>query len=528
MSNVIVGNSAVVDDMAVKSVRRFSPAIVDLLQQSVGQLAIPGEIPSDAWFVELPQQLRRAVTEAGFMGYPRIARLSRAIYNAVPLFQANFNAVASATLCETLGLLHVLCRSPEDGKQTNVESAIELLQAALSVERSVLLVPLKDYVRSDIPETMNQSNGLAASHVVHHDASIYACSAIDSLDRCAEEESWTVAQLAAVAEDLACSTDKKRPAHRLMNVLRGHRFFQNVDRVCLVGLVRGSNQLVVVDSCISQRLRSYRDENPMVRGYSCFVNPQGSLFSMRPGVLRVFDDCSRVLESFARQGKPAQRSISHIADTGLRSGLCLAIGRGESVQGFLFMNSQQVDLFRDVTKRFAPLLSLFSLLGTVAFDAAGFHADRREILDDHLPKHSVEFSDEKFADMVAATVFKNSEMTANVSVHAINMPRFLYLPRTVVGVVAELIEKLGSNRSTQNVQMTVELVGEQIGIAWEHGRGPATEGPASYLKRATEHCRAKYAECPVFVDIQKDKVCVRFPAEPVFAAASGCAYSTAY
>lgn len=526
MSNVNVGSSSVMDETVVSSARRFTPAIVDFLQQSVGQIAISGQTPADAWFIELPRTLRQVVIEAGFMGFPRVSRLSRALYNAVPLFQTQVNAKTSVAIAETLRLLLVLCRSPEERTQTNVESAIEILQAALSVDRSELVKPLNEYERDGQWEAVNQAVGGVANHVGHHDASIYSCAVIDSLDRCAEEESWTVAQLASVAEDLACSTEKMRPAHRLMTVLRGHRFFQNVDRLCLVGLVRGSNQLIVVDSCISQRLRSYRDENPMVRGYSCFVNPQGSLFRMKPGVLRVFDDCSRVLDSFASQGKPAQRSIAHIADTGLRSGLCLAIGRGESVQGFLFMNSQHADLFRDVTTRFAPLLSLFSLLGTVAFDAAGFHADRRETLDDHLPKHSVEFSGSEFAEMVKATVLKNSELATTVNVRMIDTPRFLYLPRTVVGMIAELIEKLGVNQRLQDIELIVQRCGEHFAITWEHGRPSGVDG--SYLQRAAEHCRAKYAECPVFVDIQDHSVCIRFPAEPVFACSGGCAYSVAY
>jgi len=519
--------SAIADTAVVTSKRSFSPTTVDFLNQIVIRLSEPGNSPWSDCFAELPVQLKRIVIEASFMGYPRAARLSRAIYNAVPLAQKNLSTQASLALCETLRLLLVHCRSAKEGVQGDVESAIALLQAALSADRATLLAPLQAYdqVDSCITANAHTDNGMAG--VGHHDSSIYSNAVIDSLDRCAEEESWTVAQLASVAEDLACNTEKMRPAHRLMSVLRGHRFFRNVDRLCLVGLVRGSNQLIVVDSCVSQRLRSYRDDNPMVRGYSCFVNPQGSLFRMKPGVLRVFDDCGRVLESFARQGKPAQRSIAHIADTGLRSGLCLAIGRGDSVQGFLFMNSQQVDMFRDVTTRFAPLLSLFSLLGTVAFDSAGFHADRGEIMDGHLPKHSVEFCDERFVEMVTTTVNLNAELKINLSINKVDIPRFLYLPRTIVGVVADLIEKT-DQRKGQEIKLTVKQVGEQVEIGWKHGRETDCVTCTGYLERATELCRAKYAECPVSVALLGETMSVRFPVEPVFESAGGCAYSVAY
>jgi len=519
--------TAMADTTVVTSKRSFSATTVDFLNQIINQLSEPGNSPWSDCFAELPMQLKRIVAEAGFMGFPRAARLGRAIYNAVPHVQKDPSTQSSLALVETLRLLLMQCRSGKENVQTDTESAIALLQAALSVDRATLLTPLRGYEQADrcLASNPNADSGLAS--VGHHDASIYSNAVIDSLDRCAEEESWTVAQLASVAEDLACNTEKMRPAHRLMSVLRGHRFFRNVDRLCLVGLVRGSNQLIVVDSCVSQRLRSYRDDNPMVRGYSCFVNPQGSLFRMKPGVLRVFDDCGRVLESFARQGKPAQRSIAHIADTGLRSGLCLAIGRGEAVQGFLFMNSQQVDMFRDVTTRFAPLLSLFSLLGTVAFDAAGFHADRGEIIDGHLPKHSVEFCDEKFVEMVTKTVNLNAELQVNLSIRKLDTPRFLYLPRTIVGVVADLIEKT-DQRKGQEIKLTVKQVGEQIEIGWEHGREKDCEVCAGYLERATELCQAKYTECPVSIAILGETMSVRFPAEPVFECVGGCAYSVAY
>lgn len=518
---------AIAEAPVVKSTRSFSLAVVDYLTQSVNQLSEPGYLPAVGWFTELQLQVSRIIAESAFMGFPRASRLSRAIFNAVPLCQNAPSIQSSLALCESLRLLLTLCRSPKDGAQTDVESAIALLQAALAVDRGTLLVPMKNYERSDSSIATNPNSAGGVSSIGHQDASIYSNAVIDSLDRCAEEESWTVAQLASVAEDLACNTEKMRPAHRLMSVLRGHRFFRSVDRLCLVGLVRGSNQLIVVDSCVSQRLRSYRDDNPMVRGYSCFVNPQGSLFRMKPGVLRVFDDCGRVLDSFARQGKPAQRSIAHIADTGLRSGLCLAIGRGDSVQGFLFMNSQQVDMFRDVTTRFAPLLSLFSLLGTVAFDSAGFHADRGEIVDGHLPKHSVEFCDEKFAEMVKMTVSLNAELKINLSIREIDMPRFLYLPRTIVGLVADLIEKT-DQRKGKEINLIVKRVGEQVEIGWAHGREVDCVVCAGYLEHVVEMCQAKYAECPVFVDLLGEIISVRFPVEPVFDCAGGCAYSVAY
>jgi hypothetical protein len=135
--------------------------------------------------------------------------------------------------------------------------------------------------------------------------------------------------VASLAEDLASGTHSAHPTGRLLRVLRGHKLFNQVDRVCLAARVAHANQLVIVDAALSDRCQ----ENTLKKGYSCFVNPEGSLFKMRPGTVRVFGDNEQVLSSFVQQGKPAQRSIAFVADQGLRSGLRLGLGRNTEVRG---------------------------------------------------------------------------------------------------------------------------------------------------------------------------------------------------
>jgi hypothetical protein len=516
---------------SARSPRRFSPALTQALQGSMEPLGKNGSQLADAWYAKTAELLRNAISEAGFLGYPRVAKLGRAIHNAMPPIQRRADGNGPTALRESLDLLMHMCRAPEDSAQLDIATTLALLQSAAAVPLRDLLVPIQTFRLRDADAFTATENAADGTRVAHHDSSIYSNAVIDALDQCAEEESWTVAQLASVAEDLACSTDKLRAANRLMSVLRGHRFFRRVDRVCMAGFVRGSNQLVVVDSCISPRLRSYRDENPMQRGYSCFVNPQGSLFRMKPGVLRVFDDCSRVLDSFARQGKPAQRSIAHIADTGLRSGLCLAIGRGETVQGFLFMNSLDPNLFADVTTRFAPLLSLFSLLGTIAFDASGFHAEGWSVnLDAHLPAHSVEFSTKEFRELLQTTVRLDSGVDLEVHITTDELPRFLYLPSTVIRIVAKLLEHTGYGRSLHRVDLHVGCRGEQVTL---HLTVPGlAEDEASLrlpqIERAIVRCRREFRACPVDLETDRNGVVIAFPIEPIFDAVNACAYSVAY
>lgn len=531
MSTELLHESKRDESSSHKGPRQFSHALIESLRRALEPLgkAGAGTGAAESWHSTTTELLRDVISEAGYLGYPRAAKLGRAIHNALPHLRSRTNGAGLTALRESCEMLLLMCQSPDETAQTDIGSALATLTAAAGVPLSELMVPIQSFRLRDQEVLSGKDMTGDGARVAHHDSSIYSNAVIDALDRCAEEESWTVAQLASVAEDLASNTDKMRPANRLMSVLRGHRFFRSVDRVCMAGFVRGSNQLVVVDSSISPRLRSFRDENPMQRGYSCFVNPQGSLFRMKPGVLRVFDDCSRVLDAFSRQGKPAQRSIAHIADTGLRSGLCLAIGRGESVQGFLFMNSLEPNLFEDVTTRFAPLLSLFSLLGTIAFDASGFHAEETTgSLESHLPAHSVEFATEEFQEWIRKTIHLDTGIDYEVRLSSEPLPRFLYLPAIVVRIVAELVEQWSSGRMSHRVDLQLGCRSDQVTL---HVRAPGitdAELENERVERAISRCRQTFRECPIDVERCNDGAIVAFPIEPIFNAVAECAYSVAY
>jgi hypothetical protein len=366
----------------------------------------------------------------------------------------------------------------------------------------------------------------------HTDVNIYRNDAIDGLEWCSREETWIVSQIAATAEDLAKSSDELRPAHQLMRILSGHPFFSEVDRVCIVGLMPQSNQLVVVDSCLHPRMREQSIRNRMLPGYSCMVDPGGSLSTMRPGVLRVFADSQAVLKSFARQGKPVQRSIAYIAESGLRSGICLAIGRGDSVQGFLFLNSRLPDHFRNVMRDYGPLLSLFSLLGTVALDGAGFHAEPPlgDAAAPAVPHYSERFEKESFAEYFSAMMQRYSAAECRLNLELRTPASFLYTPANVLQTLCEVISRLGLAKINEPSEVTVEveLRGEEILFRALAADGLWSSDGAKWRQARIDELSAALVNRPLHLELSERAAVLRVPFEPSYSGDGGVRYSVAY
>jgi len=529
----MTSNSAVVQPTAFQALpvprSAFQAEHISAVKLAAKELADNGFIQDAAWYAKFRKQLEGLIADAGFMGYPRAARLGRVIYNALPHVRDSKNTQQLTTLCESLQELLSACESPEKAEQLNVPRALAALQTELSVDRDDLLAPLTTYASTQTVSQSVAADTKGSKAGEHSDSSVYSSAVLDMLDQCEVEETWIVSQLAAVAEDVASGGDKGQPAHRLMHVLRNHRFLQAIDRVAIVGLVRNSNQLIVVDSCISQRARDFHGENPMQKGYSCFVNAVGSLSKMRPGVLRIFGDSERVMKSFAEQGQPAQRSIAHIVDTGIRSGMCMAIGRGELVQGYLFMNSLQPDIFTEVRTRVAPLLSLLSVSSTAALDAAGFRADgyANEFVS-HLPSTAIVFDATSFKSMLESTVFLDTGIQVDLKVLLTDVPTFLYLPRTVVAMCAELIERTHNIRDGVEITWTASVSGERVSLEFECPTRDNTDATMETRNRIIKRCADLFSECPVTVDLIENNIRVLFPVEPVFEGCGSNAYSVAY
>lgn len=476
----------------------------------------------------LLDQLNNIIAEAAFLGFPQTVKLARTVKLA---FQhTSNNPISDDVKCLTLNrALRVLKRIVIDESCRDAAQLSDLvrdLQTDFKISDHDITKPFDLKMNASPAELTTGTNGKQGFEE-HRDLDVYRNSRLDSLDQCFEEESWIVSQLASLAEDLASGTHCSHPASRLMHVLKNHKLFNQVDRVCLVGRVAGANQLVVVDASMSARC----PENSLKKGYSCFVNPEGSLFKMRPGTVRMFGDCERVLSSFAAQGKPAQRSIALISDLGLRSGLCLALGRGSEVQGFLFLNSVQEDLFREISIQSSPILSLFGLIATITLDTHGFHPlpKNHPNRNDNMPKSSTLFEPVRFKTLLeqALSVRNRPGNRFEIELRAKQeATSFLYLPTTIINSLAELISRV--HTGCIKIGIDVAIATGEVQLSFDHGFGNGDAHVRSWLSRIVQSLDADFSNKPVTIKLTESQIAVAFPYEPLLAGHQGLLYSTVY
>jgi len=521
------GNTIAFTQSSPKQQRQFSVVV----RETVSLWAI------DKLNVDIVQNLARRIvlrkrleiiaSEASFLGFSRLTQLCKAMaacLQADNMLQNSADASVEAldfgwkTICSAV-------TAPETATVKIIDNAIQILQVTFDCTDGDLQEPITLRAILSFGEPTLSTNELTSES--HRDSNVYDKSKIDTLDHCVEEESWIVGQLANVAEDFATGTASARPASRLMQVFRSHEFFQSVDRVCLAGRVPDANQIVVVDAATSGRITN----NTLKKGYSCFVNPTGSLFSMLPSTVRVFGECNQVLASFNQQCKPAQRSIALIAEQGLRSGLCMAIGRGNAIQGFLFLNSIEPGRFDGVTDRYAPLLSLFGLLGTLALDSSGFQGTQAPPtlkLSDAIPSHSIRFEKDYLSELINShlTLWLDSPTAVQLEVIG-NLGEFLYLPRMVVQSVSELLLKMVWNREMLDgiVPVKIHRLGETIAVSVAHLCDQNKVESWTRIRTLIQSLNAHVEHLPVTYRLNNDSVRIEFPYEPTIAGSFGQLYS---
>ncbi|XZE52640.1 hypothetical protein SH139x_004342 [Planctomycetaceae bacterium SH139] len=474
----------------------------------------------------LDRELRQAFRQASHLGFPRAAKLAAALNTAFHGIPMEGGVHVRESWCDGLRTLVQLLASPHTTHALQIDTLLSHLAVEMPSEKynwSALVAS----AGTTLPQIAMESNAGDELEQAHEDTVIYRNAQLDAMARCTAEESWTVAQIAAAAEDLALSPERVRPAHRLMSVLHNHRFFQEVDRLCLAGLVAGGNQLMVVDSVVSSRVRDLGIGNPMRRGYACFVDPNGSLAKMRPGVLRVFGDSSQVLDSFARQGRPAQRSIAYVADSGMRSGFCLAVGRAETIQGFVFMNSINPDQFAAVTNDYSPLISLIGLLGTIAFDAAGFHGDSID-LPESIPTHSIPYEPQELARQLQAYLLSKTGRERPVRCETLDNTDFLYLPATVVRAAGELINRTTVPQEEAVVKVQVLEAESRVQLAIQPRVPDSGIVPSEWLDRCCRELKHQFQAEALEVALDEGKFLLSFPFEPILDTTKHLPYSVVY
>jgi len=523
--------SAVVD--SGQRNRHHSKSVVKRTQEWIAGINLQVPLTTESVETVWSPNLRAIAFEGSYLGYVRVVKLCRAVHATVQKIVTNGDSLTPEQIDCLKNALRAILGLVERADSTNPEdlqAIIFSMHTAFNTSEHQFYTPLIGDLVTEHDVQLVEPNGIDKT-LEHRDLEVYQNAKLDSLDHCFEEESWIVSQLASLAEDLASGTHAGHPTGRLLHVLRGHKFFNQVDRVCLAGRVAHGNQLVVIDAALSERCQ----ENSLKKGYSCFVNPNGSLFKMRPGTVRIFGDSEQVLSSFAQRGKPAQRSIALIADQGLRSGLCLAIGRGNEIQGFLFLNSQKEDLFKNVTAGSAPLLSLFGLVATIALDTSGFHISENTNgpLDDILSRASTAFNKSEIEESIVRSlaVLQDDDESFRVEVTCEDdSTEFLYLPTTVVGLVADVIFRLNLKRLSpdRKISVIVQRDGAEMQIRLQHHRKRTNPKSWEWLIHTVGYLNRALNNKPLNVKTAENSVIVAFPFEPLLYGQNQHRYSVVY
>ena len=214
-----------------------------------------------------------------------------------------------------------------------------------------------------------------------------------------DDDSKTLSKLSRIALTLN-QTGPIAIASNLLDILNGHSFFKDIDRVCLVEIVGANNHLRTISSANSIHVTS----NIMPLGYRCYVAPQGSLLHLKEGSLRTYSDAIDIIENYKNEGRPPQRSIRLIHEMGLRSGICISQQQNGKQLGFLLLNSRKKGFFKNLSAEQTVMLSLINMilkmvisehkantapifqtdLGAGAiFDAEQFKQDTEQRLEEH-------------------------------------------------------------------------------------------------------------------------------------------------
>lgn len=150
----------------------------------------------------------------------------------------------------------------------------------------------------------------------------------------------------------------------LFEVLSRDILFSQIDRICLAERVLGSNQLLILDCFLNPEC----GENKMKPGYSCYVDPQSSLFKMENGQFRVYSDQLSIIESYAKDEKPLQRSIRKIFSMGMQGGLAIPLSYKKTPYAFIFLNSRSASVFKDLQIEDYLVLNYITGLATQAYN----------------------------------------------------------------------------------------------------------------------------------------------------------------
>lgn len=274
------------------------------------------------------------------------------------------------------------------------------------------------------------------------------------------DDTHTLGELVNLEHQLNNKVTARGIANDILKKLQQHPHFKHVARVCIATLVDHSNQLRVLDSAMDDA-----GENKMMPGYSCFVDAGGSLFQLADGQMRILREVSLVINAFAKQGKPLQRSVRYIDEMGFKSGICLPLVHLGELRGYLFLNAREPLYFHLARPQDFLLYSLLVQIGQrVLHMACPFEPTSLPPALASLARWTGEaFEVQSFEDHLTQLLRKRHNCDKTVAVHADSeLPPFLYAPSLIALNLLDLLEAQHLLRHDNPLKVRVYLEAGEV------------------------------------------------------------------
>jgi hypothetical protein len=302
---------------------------------------------------------------------------------------------------------------------------------------------------------------------MHTDKNIYKINFIKSLKyRFDDSDSWLASQITNLSTEFVEQSDIPKFAEKLAALLRGHPRFGKIDRVCLAQSLAPVNELLVVSSYCSLQV----PQNLIPVGYRCFVDPQGSLFQLKPGQMRVYGNSDKIIATYNAQRRPVQRSMRLINAMGFKSGVCLPIFFLGNIRGFLFLNSLEEQFFDGFE---SEGYALFSMMKMLAKACLAVHTDARSVtrpreFAGEWQYSSRVFSPTQFRDHLRAMLFATTGKDLTIHVESSIESALLISPSLAALVLSSAIAELTDVGHHSNIVVFFERRGENVCVRFQH------------------------------------------------------------
>jgi hypothetical protein len=147
-----------------------------------------------------------------------------------------------------------------------------------------------------------------------------------------EEDSWLLSSFLGFGDGF--SSDDRTFSQKILESLKKVTRFTDFQRISIVRRLGFSNQLQAV--CV------YEDGNQTANmnvGYSCFVDPNGSLFSLKKDNIRIYKSSKKIVQKYEENDKKPQRSIYRISQSSYHGeGYCIGLFVNKHLEGLFFAN----------------------------------------------------------------------------------------------------------------------------------------------------------------------------------------------